>query len=68
MMENTAEIQDILDHLYLVRTGLTAWQETFIRSCRNQFRKEGNLSEKQVKILRDIKKYFVSETRYSMNR
>jgi len=67
MNETTAiEAQDLLDALYLVRSGLTAWQETFIRNCRNQFRKEGVLSEKQIKILKEIKKYLPApEVRFS---
>jgi len=64
----TIEACDLIDSLYLVRLKLTSWQENFVCGCRRQLKKEGYLSERQVKILRDIKKFFVSEIRYTMNR
>ena len=65
-MENTTAIKEIFDTLYLSEKQLTPSQLDFIRGVKKQFARTKELSEKQVKILIEIKKYLpASEVRFS---
>jgi hypothetical protein len=60
-MENTETTKELFDSLYLSEKHLTAGQTQFINSARKQFRRNKSLSEKQIKVLRDIKKYLPAQ-------
>jgi hypothetical protein len=65
-MENTVAIKELFDSLYLCEKQLTPSQLDFIRGVKKQFARTKELSEKQVKILIEIKKYLPSQdARYS---
>ena len=65
---NDTEFKEVLDCLYLHSKQLTVGQVEFIDSCKKQFNKTKELSEKQVAVLKDIKKSLApAGTRVSMN-
>ena len=67
MVENQAEIRDLFDYLYLNRRNLSRSQLSFCESTQKQFRRDKSLSEKQITILREIKKYLpMQDARISM--
>jgi len=51
------KIKETFDYLYLNENKLSGSQLNFIDSCKKQFRKNKSLSEAQVKVLTEIKKY-----------
>jgi len=62
-------IKELFDSLYLSERELTAGQMDFINSCRKQFTRTKELSNKQLAILKDIKKCLLqgkAEQRYTM--
>ena len=64
-MENTA-IKELFDSLYLCEKQLTAGQMEFINSVQKQFRRDKTLSEKQLSVLREIRKFISGDqVRYS---
>jgi len=56
-MENTIEIVELFDNLYLQDRQLTAAEMDFVNGCKKQFKKTKQLSEKQIRILKDILKF-----------
>lgn len=65
-MENMAAIKEIFDSLYLCEKQLTAGQMQFINSVQKQFRRDKTLSEKQLSVLREIRKNIPGDqVRYS---
>ena len=65
-----AYVKDLFDTLYLNESKLTPGQTDFVDSVKKQFKKSRSVSEKQIEILRDIKKSLLlnkSEQRYSMH-
>jgi hypothetical protein len=65
---NNIEFKEVLDCLYLHESQLTTGQAEFIDSCKKQFNKTKELSDKQFAVLRDIKKSLLpAGTRVSMN-
>lgn len=58
-MENTVLVNEIFDFLYLREKQLTSSQLEFIRSVKKQFKRDKTLSEKQIKILKEIRKYLL---------
>jgi len=64
-----AYLKDLFDTIYLHSRELTAGQLDFIESCKRQYKKYGTISDKQISVLKDIKKSLSgSQTapRYSM--
>lgn len=57
MNENTIIIKELFDDFYLHGKELTAAQSDFIANCKKQFLKTDVLSERQVKVLQNIRKY-----------
>jgi hypothetical protein len=51
------ETRELFDFLYLSIHHLTTGQMNLIASMKKQFRRNGELSEKQFEVLREIKKY-----------
>ena len=65
---NDTEFKEIWDCLYLHSKQLTVGQQQFIDSCKKQFARTKQLSEKQVAVLKDIKKSLLpAGARVSMN-
>ena len=58
-MENTIAVFELLDSLYLCEKQLTPSQLEFIQSVKKQFKRDKTLSEKQIKILKEIRKYLL---------
>ena len=58
-MENTVLVNEIFDFLYLREKQLTSSQLEFIQSVKKQFKRDKTLSEKQIKILKEIRKYLL---------
>jgi hypothetical protein len=59
-MENSAEIKEVKNlfkSLFLNRRNLSRAQLSFCESAQHQFKKSKQLSDKQVSILREIKKF-----------
>lgn len=64
-----AYIKDLFDTLYLNESKLTPGQTDFVDSVKKQFKKSKSVSDKQIEVLRDIKKslqFNKSEQRYTM--
>lgn len=59
-------IKELFDTLYLSASGMTTGQLDFIASCKKQFQRSGTISDKQLAVLNDIKKYFHPAQRVSM--
>jgi len=56
-LTKTARIKGAFDSLYLCEKQLTAGQLNFIESCKKQFRRKKTLSDRQLTILGEIKKW-----------
>jgi len=56
-MENTVEIVELFDNIYLHQRHLTSGQMDFLRGAKRHFQKNKELSNKQLLILQDILKY-----------
>ncbi|HEY5124521.1 MAG TPA: hypothetical protein VIK14_12380 [Ignavibacteria bacterium] len=66
MEAKNIKIKETFDYLYLCEKQLTPSQLEFIRSVKKQFARTKELSEKQMKILIEIKKYLpAQEVRFS---
>ena len=50
-------IRDLFDFFYVNRQSLNPGQEQFIEGCKKQMKYRGGLSDKQVAILKDMKKH-----------
>jgi len=60
-------IKEIFDKLYLYRDSLTVGQREYIDSIKKYYKKYHSLSDKQLAVLQDIKKYLVTPMqRYTM--
>jgi len=55
--QTTIKVKETFDYLYIHRLDMTAGQMRLIDSFKQQFRRNKDLSDKQVEILLDIKKY-----------
>jgi len=55
--QTTIQVKETFDYLHLHRQDMTAGQMRLVDSMKQQFRRNKDLSDKQVKILLDIKKY-----------
>ena len=51
------QIEEAFDFLYIHRKDMTGAQIQLVNSLKRQFRQNKDLSEKQMKVLFDIKKY-----------
>ena len=60
-MENRVEIKELFDALYLCEGELTPGQTDFIRGAKKQFHKTKELSDRQISVLREIKRFLPSE-------
>jgi len=56
-MENEVAIKEIFDYFYVNKRELTASQEDFINGCKKYFRINKQLSDKQLGILCDMKRF-----------
>jgi len=56
-MLNEVEVKELFDFLYLQQRHLTASQENFIGGLKRYYRRNKQLSEKQVSALKDIAKF-----------
>ena len=56
-MEQNNEVKELFDALYLSEKKLSPSQFLYVQSTKRQFARNRELSEKQVKILREIKKF-----------
>ena len=61
MNEKTVEIRELFDSLYLCSKQLTSAQIEFIQSLKKHYARTGELSERQMKILLEIKKYLPAQ-------
>jgi hypothetical protein len=57
MIEENKEVRNLFKSLFLNRRNLSRSQLSFCESAQNQFKKSKQLSDKQVNILREIKKF-----------
>ncbi|HUX56002.1 MAG TPA: hypothetical protein VMV77_03445 [Bacteroidales bacterium] len=65
-MENTVIVKELLDQLYICEKQLTSGQMNFIHSCKKEFTREKTLSEKQIAVLKEIRKFLPDqEPRFS---
>jgi len=55
--QNGIRIKEAFDYLHIHRRDMTGAQMQLIDSMKRQFRRNKTLSEKQIKVLTDIKKY-----------
>ncbi len=55
--QTTIKVKETFDYLHIHRRDMTGGQMQFIASLKQQFRRNKDLSDKQVKCLLDIKKY-----------
>ena len=55
--KTTIQVKETIDYLHLHRQDMTAAQMRLVDSLKQQFRRNKDLSDKQVKILLDIKKF-----------
>ena len=60
LVENI-RIKELLDELYKNENHLTASQHDFIFSCKRQYNRNRDLSERQISVLTEIKKYLKTE-------
>jgi len=56
-MEDTPEIRELFDYLYLNQRHLSVRQSELVAGCRLYFTKNQCLSEMQFKMLLEIRKY-----------
>lgn len=64
-MENIA-IKELFDFFYVNEKQLTVGQMQFINSVQKQFKRDKTLSEKQLAVLREIRKFIPGDqVRYS---
>ena len=56
-MNNQAAIKELFDELYLHERDLTTGQSDFVRSVKKQFARDKILSDRQVKTLKDIRRF-----------
>jgi len=56
-----AQVRELFGDLYLCQKSLTASEMDFINGCRKQFKKTKQLSEKQIRVLRDILKFLPTD-------
>jgi len=59
--EKNVKIKETFDKLYLNEKQLTAGQLQFIDGCKKHFKRYGELSEKQITVLNDIRKYLPAQ-------
>jgi len=62
---NEIRVKELFDVLYLSKRSLTASQINFIDSCKKQLKQQRALSMRQIKILKEMKRYLPEQTRYS---
>ena len=55
--ETQIQAKELLDSCYLLYSNLTAGQMNFYDGCKRQYKRTGELSEKQVKTLSEILRY-----------
>jgi len=51
------QLKELFDYFHLKDRVLSASQSAFIRSCKTQFQRNKELTEKQIQVLNDIKNY-----------
>lgn len=68
-INNTEAIKECFDFLYLYQRHLSASQAEFVQGCKTYFNRNKAISERQLKILREIKKFLPvdTEARYTNN-
>lgn len=69
-MNETIAIKDVFSTLYLYESKMTTGQLHFVDGCKKHYKHNKSLSEKQLSVLRDIKRSLSgSQTaqRYTMN-
>jgi hypothetical protein len=54
---NEIAVKETFDFLYMNERYLTASQDSFVRGCKTQYQRNKSLSEKQLSVLNEIRKY-----------
>jgi hypothetical protein len=67
MKSKDIEIKELLDAFHLNGSNLSGSQFNFVDGCRKQFARNKELSEGQMKILREIHRYMKPEVRFVNN-
>ena len=62
---NEIRAKELFDVLYLNEKQLTSGQVSFINSCKKQLKQQRALSMRQIKILKEMRRYLPEQTRYS---
>jgi len=70
MNEKTVKIKELFDNLYLHDRQLTAAEKDFVSGCRKYFQKNKQLSDRQIRVLKDILKFLPTDAtiRYTNNK
>jgi hypothetical protein len=59
--KNTAAIKELFDSFYLDEKNLTSAQLAFVEGAKKYFSRNRELSDRQISVLRDIKKYLPTQ-------
>jgi len=56
VVNSVTEVPDLLDQIDAAGSCLTKWEKEFIESVQDQYDRRGDLSERQIQVLRNISK------------